>query len=251
MSTADMNDDIHMLAGEYVLGLMGEAERAAFEQRLATDPLARAALATSRERFLEIDTSAAPVSPSPQLWARIEGGLATASATAQSNVIDLTSRRREGTAMDSASPRSLPTRRSFWQGFAAASVLAMFGGGIAGYQLSLRKPRLVVVLLDAQAQPVSIVETYEGQRIRVVPLGTIDVPQGKTLQVWTLPDKQTGPVSMGLLETSTARVLEGPSLPPPQPNQLYEITIEQAGGSPTGKPTGPIVGKGFAKLPQI
>ena len=251
MSTAGMNDDIHMLAGEYVLGLLGEAERATFEARLADDALARAAVGLARERFLEIDTSAAPLAPSADLWRRIESAIDATRSKSPSNVIDLDARRRKDDAPATAPTSAMPTRRSLWQGFAAASVLAMFGGGIAGYQLSLRKPRLVVVLLDAQAQPVSIVETYEGQRIRVVPLGTIEVPQGKTLQVWTLPDAKTGPVSMGLMETSTARVLEGPTLPAPQPNQLYEITIEQSGGSPTGKPTGPIVGKGFAKLPQV
>ena len=72
MSTAGMNDDIHMLAGEYVLGLLGEAERAAFEARLADDALARAAVGLARERFLEIDTSAAPLAPSADLWRRIE-----------------------------------------------------------------------------------------------------------------------------------------------------------------------------------
>lgn len=31
--------------------------------------------------------------------------------------------------------------------------------------------------------------------------------------------------------------------------QLYEITLEPSGGSPTGRPTGPIQVKGFAKSP--
>jgi hypothetical protein len=36
--------------------------------------------------------------------------------------------------------------------------------------------------------------------------------------------------------------LEG--LPAPGPNQLFEITLEPATGSPTGRPTGPILMKG-------
>ena len=143
------------------------------------------------------------------------------------------------------------SRRGFWQGFAAASVLATLGGGYGLYTIAQQKPRMIVVLLDAQAQPVSLVETYEGQRIRVVPLTNIAVPEGKTLQVWTLPSREQGPVSMGLMPAPSATTLAGPELPTPKLEQLYEITIEQAGGSPTGKPTGPIVGKGFAKLPQI
>ena len=114
-----------------------------------------------------------------------------------------------------------------------------------------QQPRLIVVLLDADAKPVSIVEAFDGQQIRVVPLGRIDVPTDKTLQVWTLPDQRTGPVSMGLLRSVSATTLQGPALPAPQADQLYEITLEPAGGSPTGRPTGPIIGKGYARIPQI
>jgi anti-sigma-K factor RskA len=32
----------------------------------------------------------------------------------------------------------------------------------------------------------------------------------------------------------------------PKQDQLYELTLEQAGGSSTGRPTGPILAKGFA-----
>jgi anti-sigma-K factor RskA len=40
-------------------------------------------------------------------------------------------------------------------------------------------------------------------------------------------------------------------LPAPHPQQLYEITVEPAGGSPTNLPTGPIPGKGLAQEPVI
>jgi anti-sigma-K factor RskA len=62
------------------------------------------------------------------------------------------------------------------------------------------QPQLIVVLLDAQAQPGAIVEAYARQRVRVVPLERFDIPEGKVLQVWTLPGPATGPVSLGLLE---------------------------------------------------
>lgn len=124
-------------------------------------------------------------------------------------------------------------------------------GGLLWASLWPAPPQLVVVLLDAEARPVSLVEAYEGHKIRIVPLGAIEVPQGRTLQVWTLPDPATGPVSMGLLPAVTATTLTGPPLPVPKREQLYEITLEPVGGSPTGKPTGPIIGKGFAKAPQI
>ena len=235
--------DMGVEAGEYVLGLMDDATRAAFEVRLASDAELRRLVVAERERFLELDLTADGPPPSPALWQRIEQGVATAS-----NVLDMDAQRA---SVKRPAPASRPSRRGFWQGFAAASVLGVVATGVAYMRAPPAAPRLVVVLLNDQAQPVSIVETLDDKRIRVVPLVSIDVPAERTLQVWTLPDPATGPVSMGLLETVRATLLEGPALPTPQPDQLYEITLEPAGGSPTGRPTGPIIGKGYARIPRI
>ena len=81
-------------------------------------------------------------------------------------------------------------------------------------------------------------------------LADFAVPRDKTIQLWTLPSKEVGPVSLGLIEGVRSAKLEGPALPAPRSDQLYEITLEQAGGSPTGRPTGPILAKGFARMPR-
>jgi anti-sigma-K factor RskA len=235
--------DMGAEVGEYVLGLMSDDERAAFEARLATDAELRRLVAAERDRFLELDLTASGPEPDESLWQRIEHGM----SVAPSNVVDLARVRQAATTVPSAGP----SRRGFWQGFAAASILGLVGGGVAYMQIKLPAPRLIVVLLNDQAQPVSIVETLDDKRIRVVPLINIDVPANRSLQVWTLPDPTMGPVSMGLLDAVRATLLEGPVLPTPKLNQLYEITLEPAGGSPTGRPTGPIIGKGFARVPQI
>lgn len=241
----DEPHDMAVEAGAYVLGLMDDGERAAFEARLATDPALRRLVAAERERFLELDLTADGLAPSDGLWNEVERGI----ASTPSNVVDLAGRasRQSGVAHQPARI----SRRGFWQGFAAASILGLIGGSVAYMQITPPAPRLVVVLLNDQAQPVSIVETLDDKRIRVVPLTAIDVPSDRTLQVWTLPDPATGPVSLGLLERVRATLLEGPELPTPKPDQLYEITLEPAGGSPTGRPTGPIIGKGFARVPRI
>lgn len=241
MSGLDPEDeDVDVRAATYVAGLASDEEARAFEALLATDPRVRAAYSRQRDRFLELDTAAAPAEVSDDLWSRIDGGLTT-----QPSVTALSQRR----AKPAAAPAQ--SRREFWRGFAAASVVATIGAGAVRATLWPAPPKLVVVLLDSEARPVSLVEAFEGQRIRVVPLGRIDVPSGRTLQVWTLPDPQTGPVSIGLMPAVTATTLDGPPLPAPKLEQLYEITLEPAGGSPTGRPTGPIIGKGFAKAPQI
>ena len=59
-----------------------------------------------------------------------------------------------------------------------------------------------------------------------------------------------GPTSLGLLTPGETVTLDFAKLPMPLEQQLYEITLEQQGGSPTGRPTGPILAKGFAKRPR-
>jgi anti-sigma-K factor RskA len=49
--------------------------------------------------------------------------------------------------------------------------------------------------------------------------------------------------------TASRRLAQIPlgKLPPLQPNQLFELTLEPVNGSPTGRPTGPIqfIGRAF------
>ncbi len=239
-------EDIAVQAGEYVLGVMTETERIAFEARIAADPVIQRIVARERERFLELDIAVSAAPTDGALWQRIESSIEAQG----SNVVDLGAERaRQRPPAPARTAR--PPRSGFWSGFAAAGILAFIASGLAYMLVAPQQPRLIVVLLNDQAQPVSIVETLDGQRVRVIPLTAIDVPANRTLQVWTLPDPATGPVSLGLLEQVRATLLEGPTLPTPKLDQLYEITVEPAGGSPTGRPTGPIVGKGYARSPRI
>ena len=234
-------DELDVMAGEYLLGLLSDMDRSLFEAALMHNEDARKALRSTRERFSELDTTAHVADVPHGLWARIEGEL---------------DKRPEAGPITAVSSGLRPTLGlKFWHGFTAAAVaaVALVAAGLGAFWMMYTpaQPQLIVVLLDAQAQPGAIVEAYASERVRVVPLTRFNIPEGKVLQVWTLPSPATGPVSLGLLEGARATTLTGIDLPSPQPEQLYEITLEQAGGSPTGRPTGPIVAKGFARAPQI
>ncbi len=239
MSTNDQ--DLHAVAGEYVLGVLNDAERDAIEARLATDSALRAAINDVREQLLELDLTAAPVPASTALWEGIERAL-SAPEIRLTTVVPI----------KPAVQRS-PARAGFWQGAAmaslAASLLVAVAVGSQWQRLTEKQPTVIVVLLDAQSKPGAIIEAFADDTVRVVPLENFNVPAGRVIQLWTLPDAQTGPVSIGLLPKLKDLKLTGPSLPKPKADQLYEFTLEPAGGSPTGKPTGPILVKGFAKLP--
>lgn len=231
------------MADEYVLGLLDPAEAKAFEMLLPGDSDLQRALAAAQDRLLEFDLAEEPIEPSAALWARIESNL---------------SRRATGLPGRGVRPRlhaSADERRGvnhWWRpaaitGLAASLLLA----ALLGWRLLfVPEPTVIAVLLDEEGSPVALVEDFDDARTRVTPLTDIDLPPGRAMEVWTLPDRNAEPVSLGLLRQNSGTTLQAPDLPIPTPDQLYEITIEAQEGSPTGGPTGPIIGKGFARVPR-
>lgn len=130
----------------------------------------------------------------------------------------------------------------------AASLILAFG---LAWNLTRKvEPVVVAVLLNEAGEVQAVVEDFGNDTATIRLLADFTVPAGKTIQVWTLPSREMGPMSLGLLEDTHSTRLSGSALPRPHDAQLYEITLERAGGSPTGRPTGPILAKGFAKLPR-
>jgi anti-sigma-K factor RskA len=227
------SEDRIVLAGEYVLGVLDAGQMAQVEDDLRTDTELRAAVAEWRQRFGELDELAPGIAPGPDLWSRIERAIALPVAA---------SARRSGTLW-----RNL----AFWRGsaFAAAAACMVFAIGLV---LQMQRPQPVVVaILEAQdSTPGVIVEAYADGSIRLVPLTDIPVPEGRALQVWTLWDRAVGPVPLGVMDRARQAVFTAGGQPRPQPQQLYEISLEPAAGSPTGRPTGPILFKGTAAAPR-
>ena len=97
----------------------------------------------------------------------------------------------------------------------------------------------MTVLLTSGDQPAWLVEA-EGGGLRLASLNPRPVEPGRAQQLWALPPGATAPVSLGLIpEGGQASV--APGLVRPEPGMLIEITLEPPGGSPTGRPTGPIL----------
>lgn len=225
-------------AGDYVLGLLSDAERAEVDRAMETDAALRDAVARFTGNMQALDDTVAPEAPSGGLWPAIAAAVA---ATPQVN----------GAAPAGAPARSRPSRKPWQPLLMAASVLVAAGIGYVarGIVTPVPAPVVVVVLQNPDQTPGAIFEAFADDTVRIVPLEDFAVPEGKILQVWTLYDADVGPVSLGTLPRAEPAVLKGPEQPLPKSEQLYEITLEPAPGSPTGKPTGPILVKGFAQLP--
>lgn len=127
-------------------------------------------------------------------------------------------------------------------GFAAAAVLAvvLLGPGSAAPNGS---GYLVVLAAPANQSAGWVVRARSPGQLELVPVGQASggaLAEGQALQFWTKADGWTKPVSLGLVTPGQTIRVPLENLPPLQPNQLFELTIEPAGGSPTKLPTGPI-----------
>jgi anti-sigma-K factor RskA len=229
MSTQD-EEQRQTLAGEYVLGTLSGTERAAVAAQLATDPALRAAVDAWEERLLPLTALAPPVEPSAGLRERILHSISR-------------DHRTRATPAPRARQRSWWNHLPLWRGltgagFACAAVLASV---LLLRELGPPQTQYLVVLVAPQSQaPGWVVQVDGRERLSLVPLGTVTVPADKALQFWTKADRWTAPVSLGLVEPGKPIQIPVGQLPPLETNQLFELTLEPATGSPTGRPTGPI-----------
>lgn len=201
------------LAAEYVLGTLEAREAAEVARAIATDPALAADVARWEARLAPLQDLAQPESPPPGLWKRIEAAL---------------------------DPQPVPRRKS-WDGwrlgaFGATAVAA----GLAAFIL-LRpapEPGLMTVLLTDRDQPAWLVQA-DAEQIRLASLNTRPAPPDRVLELWALPQGATAPTSLGLIPAD-GRITVRPTTIRPSPGMLIEITLEPPGGSPTGRPTGPV-----------
>ena len=231
-------EDFDRLAAEHVMGLLDGEEARTAEKLLAQDPQFAARVDYWRGRFSAFDESAPKITPRDDLWAEIEADLPAGVATAPARA------RRPGVMARLAglwdSLRFL--RGASLAGAAAALMLAV--GLTTSLREQAKKPVLVAVLMTDAAKPAAIVNVAANGQAELVPLDDIAVPPGRALQVWTLWDRARGPVSVGLMGRTRRLDLQLRDLPKTGLDQLFEISLEPEGGSPIGRPTGPVLMKG-------
>ncbi|HEY0767951.1 MAG TPA: anti-sigma factor [Steroidobacteraceae bacterium] len=216
----DSPELLDRLAAEYVLGTLRGPARARFARLCAASTAARQALHRWEDDFSALSRALEPVQPSARVW------------------LDL---RRRIDAGGARSPRPSFWRR--WSLAAAASLAAV--ALIVGLLVHEQRVSLqaVAVLGSDAAHPVWRVERAKeltALTIRVV--GPVRAAPEKAYELWALP-RGGKPVSLGLLplggrlerpltEVQRAALLTADKL---------AVSIEPAGGSPTGSPTGPVV----------
>lgn len=266
------SDALDLLAAEYVIGLTDPADLQQVESMILRDPAFAAAISAWRARFAPIDAAAPPAEAGDALWSSIEGALGAPVSRAASPLAGAARPVAAPVAAPKpaiaptpvlppapaiARPAARPQARpglwdslAFWRvaGLSGAFAALLLAAGLAyTWRLANRQPVLIAVLMtDGSTRPAAIVHAFADGRAEMIPLADIAVPEGRAIEIWTLWDRAVGPRSVGLIQRvgKTALKLEG--LPKPSPGQIFEMTLEPAGGSPTGRPTGPILNKGEA-----
>ncbi len=213
--------DQDLLAAEYVLGTLDARQSAAVEAALPRDPALAAAVAAWTNRLAPLTRLAPPEAPPPDLWDRIEARIAP------------------------AKPAARPIR--FWQGWAiGASLAAAVFAGLA-FLPRAEKPAYMTVLVSDRAAPAWIAQADRSGGITLAAVRPAfgdpqpTTPEGRVMQLWGLRPGETAPTSLALLPRTPGRItIPAPALRPVN-NMLIEISLEPEGGSPTGRPTGPIL----------
>ncbi|WP_373990697.1 anti-sigma factor domain-containing protein [Duganella sp. BuS-21] len=224
-------EQLQQLAGEYVLGTLPAGARRAVEQRLARAPQLRAEVDAWESRLLPLTSLAPEVEPSARLWPRIAGSVSAAAVPAA-----------PASALAAGWRRWWDDLR-LWRGLAGGAVAACLALAVT---VLMRPPApqaaYMVVLAAPQDRGAGwVVQTSMNRQLTLTPLRGTVVPDRKALQFWTKAPGWSGPVSLGLVESNRSLKLALDTLPPVEEDQLFEITLEPATGSPTGRPTGPVL----------
>ena len=218
------------LAAEYVLGTLSARARRRFEIHLRGNPQLRRAVTQWELRLAPLADTLPAIEPPARVWQAI------------------TARLKIGRAVRSGFWESL----SFWR-------VSSFASGLLALTLivfvAAPKPetpvdagRMVVVMNDlATKRPAMTASWKPGQhgshtlRIRVI--GHAEMAPNTAWELWMLPVGDQKPVSLGLITTHETQVVKIPQTLAVKLDaaQGLAMSVEPAGGSPTGLPTGPVL----------
>ncbi len=232
------------LAAEYVLGTLRLGARRRFERLLRDSPAATEAALYWQQRLLPLAEQSGSIRPPEAVWHAIEQRLFAASRAASTTPVQ-------------AGNEPWWRRLIVWQGAAVfSSICAVW----LGFQLVRAPTSLPSESIASTSFVVSLNNSGGEQNVLVsVQRATSNTPAAllinvvsspklaaaQVLELWSIP-QQAGavPRSLGLLPTqgSVRLPLTDPALI--EAAAALAVSVEPAGGSKTGLPTGPVILQG-------
>ncbi len=224
------------LAAEYVAGLLRGPSRRRFEALLPAHPVLRTAVRAWQDRLMPLTDAISPQTPSAEVWRRIEARIHGASGAS-------------GVAPGRAEPVGWWRQLAFWRSLSAVAGVAALALAVTLANPGPAQAPIIVVLSAATpapgtpagaVAPASFIAsiTADGRAMVTKPIVNVAMQADRSLELWSLPAKGA-PRSLGLIAADKASVVQrGKVL---DGTDAFAVTLEQAGGSPDGKPRGPIL----------
>jgi anti-sigma-K factor RskA len=210
-------------AAEYALGVLAGQEHEAAARRVARDRAFAALVAAWEERLAPWAAEIPEVAPPPRVWERISA--------------QLPGTERQG-------PRFWQSL-VFWRSFGIVSALA--AACLA-----------VLLYLSAGSQQAALVASIEGGGERIF-VAAVDVKRAaiavvpatyrpdptRVPELWLIPSGGK-PLPLGVLPVDRPAQIAIPSAIADQARRgaVLAVSLEPPGGSPTGQPSGPVIGSG-------
>ncbi len=202
------DDENDLLAAEYVLGVLALVDRVAVEARLKTDQALSASVAAWEMRLHPLLDAVTPVDPSPNLLTRIEARLFPKAA-----------------------------RKPWFAGFWALGGASLAAVLVAVFLFNATPTPTFTATLAANESDVSYLVQVSDAGIQLTLSGPAPT-EAQSHELWLIVG-DAAPVSLGLIGANP--------LPLPAtlaPGMILAVSLEPAGGSTTGAPTGPVVALG-------
>jgi anti-sigma-K factor RskA len=215
----DNSELLDALAREYVLGTLHGRARARFARVVGASLPARRAVLGWEERLAPLARAVPAVEPPPQVWERIETSIGTRTAR--------------------------PTRGAgIWPALAAglAALAVLFGSLYLSQGPRAPERAQYVAVISDQTTPLWLLQAFT-EELRVNTVNDRPILAQNSYELWMLPGGGAAPVSLGLLPVTgnAALPLDAQDLAVLAQTMTLAVSLEPAGGSPTGAPTGPVL----------
>ena len=222
-SPADLPPEDDLLAAEYALGVLPQAERLALQQRLDSDANLARRVWFWEEQLTPLGAAIEPVQPPAQLLAEVERRIFPAAPESQ----------------------GLWNSLRFWRGLSAALLCLFIIAG--GSTVFMSRPSLpvsgYVAELSGTDASLRLVAYYDARSATLKLNRVAGVPAaGRDYQLWVI-EGQNPPVSLGVLPADPVAALKIPPLLAARlgAKAVLAVSDEPKGGSPTGLPTGAVL----------
>ena len=210
-------------AAEYALGVLTGTDREAAALRVARETAFAALVVAWEERLAPWAAEIPELNPPPQVWERIAAALP-----------------------------SEPQQRAgfwqslvFWRSFGMVSALAAACLAVLLYLSAGSQQAALVTSIDAEGQHIFVAAVdVRRATVMVMPVAYRPDPV-RVPELWLIPSGGK-PLPLGVLTADRATQI---AIPPAFADQasrdaVLAVSLEPPGGSPTGQPTGPIIGSG-------